>query len=77
MFNQHSVKMAMSQGSEGCRADQGNKKLSSWMLDFEWCRYLRSYCVTLFFFSSFLFFKLQKYDNTFTGDLESPGQSYI
>ena len=30
-----------------------------------------------FFLLSFLFFKLGKYDNTFTGDLEDTEQGYI
>ena len=32
------------------------------------------FTITIF---SFLFFKLWKYDNTFTGDLEDTEQSYI
>ena len=31
----------------------------------------------MMFFSSFLFFILWKYDNTFSGDLEDTEQSYI
>ena len=45
-----------------------------------WCLFLiHRWCLgkDIFFFSSFLFFKLCKYDNTFTGNLENTEQSYI
>ena len=39
--------------------------------------YDAEYTTFLFFSLSFLIFKLWKYDNTFTGDLENTEQSYI
>ena len=39
-------------------------------------RYLKL-AMFLFFFFPFLFFKLWKYDNTFTADLENTEHSYI
>ena len=38
---------------------------------------IRQAPLLLFVFSSFLFLKFWKYDNTFTGDLENTEQSYI
>ena len=65
-----------------CRR-QGRCGLTPWIGKIPWRRKWQPTPYSFFFFffkdgyNFFLFFKLWKYDNTFTGDLENAAQSYI